>query len=57
MRTVSSKETSTHSESCDSCKLWYSALHPSPDGRFLCRMCLEVSGLNQRSGRRTGWPR
>jgi hypothetical protein len=56
MSTARHKETGTHTERCDSCGLWYSALHPSPDGRFLCRICLEVSGLNQRSPR-AGWPR
>jgi hypothetical protein len=50
MRTAKSKETSTHTERCAGCGLFYEWLHPSPDGRtFLCRMCLELEGGNRSS--------
>jgi len=47
MSTVSAKETSTHTECCDGCGLWFESLHPSADGRYLCRLCLELSGNNR----------
>jgi hypothetical protein len=47
MRTVSSKETNTHTERCDSCGLFFEALHPSPDGRFLCSVCIRLEGGNR----------
>jgi hypothetical protein len=52
MNTLNSswKPTDTHTERCDSCGLWYSALHPARDGRDLCRLCLELEGQN-----RWGW--
>jgi hypothetical protein len=46
-KTVSTRETSVLTEQCDQCRLWFSALHPAPDGTRLCRLCLEVSGLNR----------
>lgn len=52
-RTVSTKQTERHGSRCDACGLWYEFLHATADGRFLCRMCLEVSGLN----RPARWPR
>jgi hypothetical protein len=56
MRTVSTRPTSVLTEQCHSCNLWYSSLHPAPDGSYLCRTCLEVLGLNKRSPR-ARWPR
>jgi hypothetical protein len=48
MRTgVSQKKTERHAERCDSCGLWFEFLHPSADGRFLCRMCLTLEGGNR----------
>jgi hypothetical protein len=49
MNTLSSswKPTDTYTERCDSCGLWYEGLHPARDGRYLCRLCLEVEGLNR----------
>jgi hypothetical protein len=45
--TVRTKETGTHTERCDSCGLWFEALHPGASGRYLCRMCLELEGGNR----------
>jgi hypothetical protein len=45
--TVRAKETSTNTERCDRCRLWFEFLHPSADGRFLCRMCLTLEGGNR----------
>jgi hypothetical protein len=47
MGTVSAKETSTRTECCDECGLWFRFVHPSADGRFLCRLCLELEGGNR----------
>jgi hypothetical protein len=47
MSTVRAKETSTNTERCDRCRLWFEFLHPSADGRFLCRMCLTLEGGNR----------
>jgi hypothetical protein len=47
MSIVSSKQTRTNTERCAGCGLFYEWLHPSPDGRFLCRMCLELEGGNR----------
>jgi hypothetical protein len=43
-RTVSTKETGTHTEQCDSCGLWFEYLHPSPGGHFLCSVCIRLEG-------------
>jgi hypothetical protein len=42
--------TDTHTERCDSCGLWYEGLHPARDGRYLCRLCLELEGQNEWGG-------
>jgi hypothetical protein len=55
-KTVSTRETSVLTEQCSSCGLWYSAVHETPGGHYLCRTCLEVGGLNQPSDLRR-WPR
>jgi hypothetical protein len=47
MKTVSTKETEWHGSRCDVCHLWYRYLHAIADGRFLCRMCLELEGENR----------
>jgi hypothetical protein len=52
MRSVSSKETTVLTERCYQCGLYYEYLHPTPGGSYLCRTCLELSGLN-----RARWPR
>jgi hypothetical protein len=49
--TVSHKQTERCGSRCDSCGLWFEFVHRSAGGRFLCRMCLELKGLN----RRTAW--
>jgi hypothetical protein len=49
MRTVSTKETGTLGSRCDRCGLWFAAVHWSGD-RFLCRLCLELSGNNRAAG-------
>jgi hypothetical protein len=41
-RTVSVKPIATLTEQCSQCGLWFEFLHPSADGRFLCRMCLTL---------------
>jgi hypothetical protein len=47
MSIVSAKETSTHTEQCDSCHLWFEGLHRTAGDRFLCRLCLELAGENR----------
>jgi hypothetical protein len=47
MKTVSTKPTERHGSRCDACGLWFESLHPSADGRFLCRMCLTLEGRNR----------
>jgi hypothetical protein len=55
MRSVSAKETGTHTERCDQCGLWFEFLHADARGRFLCRMCLTLEGGNrERWGLRHG---
>jgi hypothetical protein len=55
MRSPSAKETSTHTERCDQCGLWFAFLHAGPRGTFLCRVCLELEGGNrERRGLRHG---
>jgi hypothetical protein len=49
MSTVSAKETSTHTERCDQCRLWFEFLHPGAGGRFLCAMCIRLEGGNRSS--------
>jgi hypothetical protein len=52
--TVTHKQTASAGSRCDGCGLWFEYLHPTADDRrFLCRMCLEVSGANRSAvGRR-----
>jgi hypothetical protein len=49
-RTVSTKQTSTHTSRCDECGLWFESVHFGPGGRYLCRMCLDLEGGNRSSG-------
>jgi hypothetical protein len=50
MKTVSAKETSTHTECCDGCGLWFSFLHSNPIGLYLCRTCVELEGGRRPAG-------
>ena len=45
--TVSVKPIATLTEQCSQCGLWFEFLHPSADGRFMCRMCLALEGGNR----------
>jgi hypothetical protein len=47
MSIVSAKETSTNTERCDQCRLWFPYLHRSAGDRYLCRTCLELEGENR----------
>ena len=49
MRTVSTKPTATVGSRCEGCGLWYEFVHTTRGGRYLCRMSLEVAGLNRSS--------
>jgi hypothetical protein len=51
MSIVSAKETSTHTERCAGCGLYYEWLHASADGRFLCWICIRLEGGNRSTGR------
>jgi hypothetical protein len=46
-KTVSTRERGDLNSQCDRCRLWYSFVHPVGGGRFLCRLCLELSGNNR----------
>ena len=50
MSTVSTKETAALGEQCSRCLLWYAFVHPSLDGGFLCRTCIELEGVNRTAG-------
>lgn len=50
-RTVSTKETRTHSQRCAVCGLFYEWLHPSPDGRYLCWICIRLEDGNRSTER------
>ena len=47
-RTVNTKETTSTGSQCDACGLWFTVVHPTVDGRFLCRVVRRVGGREPR---------